>query len=112
MEVGSSSAFSAVAAFSTAGCAAKTDEGIADEINLVPNPANNLVIINYNSTQTQQLTIWVTDMMGKTVLQQTVTASEGDNEISLIIEQLQTGYYIVQLNNGTTKMRTKLLVVK
>jgi hypothetical protein len=110
--VGSSSAFSAVAAFSTAGCAAKTDEGIADEINLVPNPANNLVIINYNSTQTQQLTIWVTDMMGKTVLQQTVTASEGDNEISLIIEQLQTGYYIVQLNNGTTKMRTKLLVVK
>lgn len=48
-------------------------------------------------------------MMGKTVLQQTVTASEGDNEISLIIEQLQTGYYIVQLNNGTTKDPHKIV---
>lgn len=112
---GSSSAFSVVVTFSTAGCAAKTNEGIVDEfsqINLVPNPANNLVIINYNSTQTQQLTIWITDVMGKTVLQQTAIVTEGDNELQLAIEQLQTGYYVVQLNNGTTKMRTKLLVVK
>lgn len=112
---GSSSAFSVVATFSTIGCAAKTNEDTADEfsqINLVPNPANSLVTIYYNSTQTQQLTIWVTDMMGKTVLQQTAIVTEGDNELHIAIEQLQTGYYVVQLNNGTTKMRTKLLVLK
>ena len=114
---GSSSAFSAVATFTTAACVASSKtsaewDGDFKTFSLQPNPANSLVTINYFTDTNSQINIKVMDMTGRIVLQQNTTITEGDNSIDLPTNNLPQGYYVVEANDGTTQSYQKLLIVR
>ena len=112
-----SSAFSSTVNFTTTGCGApgKTSGEWDNEFktfNLLPNPASNLVSLYYNVENNTLVNIRVMDMIGRVVLQKNTTATQGDNSTGLDTSTLPQGYYIVELNDGTTKMHEKLLIAK
>ncbi len=120
---GTSSVFSTLNTFVTAGCAgmlyadeqdaAKTDnEFTAEALTLTPNPANNLVTINYYTDTENPITIRLFDALGKTVLQQQAIATLGENQLNIDLTALPQGYYLVELNDGVTRVNQKLVVVK
>ena len=78
----------------------------------MPNPASNLVTLYYSVENNTTVNIRVMDMIGRVVLQQNTTATQGENSTGLDTNTLPQGYYIVELNDGTTKMHEKLLIAK
>lgn len=111
---GASSAYSSPLSFTTP-CAAKTDvlnNQPTTSFVLLPNPANSIVTLNYNSQATNNISISLFDVTGKMVHQQSNSIAEGDNSIDLSINQLPEGYYVVQLTDGATQIREKLLIAR
>ena len=79
---------------------------------LLPNPANSVVTLNYNSQTPNSININVFDVTGKMVHQQSNSIDQGDNSIDLSINQLPEGYYVVQLTDGAIQIREKLLIAR
>ncbi len=114
-----SSAYSPTVTFTTSACPSKTDSELVAEwdggfktFSLSPNPANNLVTLYYSTETETPLNISIIDVTGRVVAQQNTLATQGDNTINLATNQLPQGYYVVELNDGTTKMHEKLLIVR
>ncbi len=116
-----SSEYSNTATFTTTGCgvSGKTDSELVAEwdggfktFSLSPTPANNLVTLYYSTETETPLNISIIDVTGRVVAQQNAFATQGDNTINLATNQLPQGYYVVELNDGTTKMHEKLLIAR
>ncbi len=113
------SAYSPTVTFTTSPCPSKTDSELVAEwdgdfktFSLSPNPANNLVTLYYSTETQTPLNISIIDVTGRVVAQQNTLATQGDNTINLATNQLPQGYYVVELNDGTTKMHEKLLIAR
>jgi flagellar basal body rod protein FlgG len=79
---------------------------------LLPNPANSWITLNYIAQTNSSINIKLFDVVGKEMLRQTTAVSEGDNSIDININQLPQGYYVVEVNDGTTKLHQKLLIAR
>ena len=79
---------------------------------LLPNPASNTVTISYDSETEKSINIQFFDVTGKTISAQTNTLTKGNNTITVDVNQLTQGYYMVVLTDGTNQLREKLLIVK
>ncbi|MFK7904223.1 MAG: right-handed parallel beta-helix repeat-containing protein, partial [Chitinophagales bacterium] len=78
--------------------------------NVHPNPANNVVMIDYSTELTGELQVQVMDLAGRTVAEQTI---ENNGRAVVDISTLQNGLYIVTLSeDGELKGRAKLMVAK
>jgi hypothetical protein len=64
---------------------------------LFPNPANSVVNVLIGSPGHDKVTLLVTDMLGKTVVQQVTEVETGSNTIPLDISRLANGTYMVKL---------------
>ena len=116
------SPFSSISTFTTTGCTSKTAENsnggdlfnaaISQTFGLAPNPANSVVTLYYSTETETPLSISISDVTGRLILQQNTLATQGDNTINLSINQLPQGYYVVELNDGTIKMHEKLLIAR
>ena len=120
------SAYTAVNYFTTTGCGAspmpydnltensKTNN--ADNAPLLltiePNPANNYAELLYSSNLNTNVSLIISDVMGKIISNETKEITEGDNKIMLDITNLQSGYYIVMIGNKEQKQYARLVVVK
>ncbi len=73
------------------------------EVSLFPNPANNEVSLELNSKISDQATITIYNSLGSMVKYQSTEITTGDQTISITIEDLNSGLFIIQLqtNNGT-----------
>jgi len=80
------------------------DEQTANNFNIFPNPAKELVTLNNLLTGT---TLQLTDMTGKIILQSLVSAEE----MTIDLNSLTNGMYLVHLSNNTSIIGTKKLVV-
>lgn len=60
-----------------------------------PNPASSQVALRYNSPFTGMQLIRITDLSGKTVFQQLVTVSKGNNTIPIQLPELRPGTYCI-----------------
>jgi hypothetical protein len=113
------SAFSPTVTFTTSPCPSKTDSELVAEwdggfktFSLSPNPANSVATLYYSTETETPLSISIIDVTGRVVAQQNTLATQGDNTINLATNQLPQGYYVVELNDGTTKMHEKLLIAR
>jgi hypothetical protein len=108
------SAYTAIQTFTTTGCAINANladatlgsnknntELQANTFIIQPNPARNYAQVLYNANTSGNITLTITDLTGKTLSQQTTTTTEGENTISLNLNNLQAGYYLVMINNPT-----------
>lgn len=78
-------------------------------LSLYPNPADQLVSLQFNSMESRHTFIIVTDISGKVVLQQSVEITEGSNIFELNTSQLSGGTYLLNFQDGIIPMQ-KLLI--
>lgn len=76
------------------------------ELNVFPNPANDVTHLNINISQNSVVNISIMDMTGKVVKQiNGRQLSKGENQISIPVAELNKGVYFVQTAmNGTSKV--------
>ena len=75
-----------------------------------PNPANNVVSIEYNSANEAQLTIY--DITGRAthINQQILPA--GNNTATVDVGDLANGQYIISLSNSDSNTTQRLSIIK
>lgn len=73
------------------------------DLQLFPNPANDVLQIQIPSNRKEAATLMITDATGKTVLKKSIQLNEGQNSISLPVTQLSKGLYYLAIDNATEK---------
>ncbi|MEI6410899.1 MAG: T9SS type A sorting domain-containing protein [Bacteroidota bacterium] len=84
-------------------------DAIADW-HLFPNPASDIVNIQFQLHVNQVYQVRVFDLSGKLILEKTENGSAGDNQCNLDIQTLVSGAYIVQLQSKDIFKTMKLAV--
>lgn len=69
-------------------------------IGILPNPAENIMSILFHSDQEENVTILITDVLGKQILSKKVMPEIGLNKIELDVTAYQSGIYFIDINNG------------
>ncbi|MFM7400268.1 MAG: T9SS type A sorting domain-containing protein, partial [Bacteroidota bacterium] len=76
------------------------------------NPANDRIVLQFNSDRTQESWVTLYDMQGRAVRTTApVTVSAGEGVVNMNIADLTDGMYIARLNMGN-QFATKKVVVK
>ncbi|OWY21865.1 hypothetical protein B6N25_08410 [Sphingobacteriales bacterium TSM_CSS] len=79
---------------------------------LFPNPAGNLVTVNYLAEEEENLDIRIFDLSGKVVYQQTTAAQTGNNKLPINTEHLLSGMYVINVQTPTKSATEKLQIFK
>jgi len=79
---------------------------------IVPNPANNTATVHFNSFGAEMVTIGVYDMMGKRLIEQTMNAQAGANEVILNTSGLTSGAYTVRVETGSDIIAISMKIVR
>lgn len=80
---------------------------------LYPVPAADNVEIKVFSNKNQDITIELTDMLGrKFILYNNYQVFEGENTVNLSLEQFSSGTYQYSISNGETVLKGSLIVLK
>lgn len=70
------------------------------EFEYYPNPTNDIINLRVKSNQAQSIDVKIMDIRGNLILSKKEQLAEGENRFSVQLNMLNSGIYIVQLNNG------------
>ena len=95
----------------------KSGTGIADnqntaisQMSIYPNPNNGAFSISYNSVKVSQISLVVTDLLGRVVMTKELNSSIGNNLLDIDAGNLPKGTYIVKLSNDACVKISKIVV--
>ena len=75
-----------------------------------PNPTDNQVTLAFNVTDGGKYLICVLDVLGRTVIEETGEAAQGDNSHLMQLDGIAKGIYTIMLQKGENVFKTKLMV--
>jgi len=78
-------------------------------LSLFPNPANDLLNIKYNISQSGNGTIMIYDVLGKLIYNEIISATSGINIITIPVKELSAGYYRIKLETGGMSASTPFM---
>ncbi len=78
-------------------------------LTLIPNPAKNLLTIQYTSQQSQPTTLHLYDLTGRELHKESLLATLGTNNYVLDMTKYPNGMYVVTLNNGVEVVSGKVV---
>jgi PKD repeat protein len=78
-------------------------------VNLYPNPADEEVTLSFSSINTQDVTVAIQDVFGKTIQSHKILAQNGSNLVFLDTQKLAAGTYFVSLINGGIPVTIKFV---
>lgn len=83
-------------------------DSLAGFLSSYPNPTANQVNLNVRLDNAQMIYIRIYNSMGNQVGSTTVSASTGNNHLTIPVAGLQTGIYYVQLQYGNVTKRSRI----
>lgn len=78
-------------------------------ISVFPNPATDKLFVSYTSENAQSLSIRVTDISGKDVMQTQLQGLAGPNLLPLETATLENGVYFITLSDGTSSKTIRFI---
>lgn len=84
-------------------------EAGAMTINLFPNPANNVVNLAITSEEAINGTVSILDLTGKVAYASNLNVAAGQEQVSLPVDQLPSGVYLVRITSETTQQTMKFI---
>ena len=81
------------------------------ELKAYPNPANNFVIIEFNSQENSQVQLTVFNSMGDMIIFSKESIVKGKTSMRLNIEKLSAGTYFYQISGKESKLSGKFLKI-
>lgn len=85
-------------------------EGVLSEVNLYPNPADDMVNIFFTSNTDLSATVVVTDILGRELFRQEHGVTTGSNLLYLDVSNYADGYYVVSIIQGDQTIIQKIVV--
>jgi hypothetical protein len=89
----------------------KKPAGIA-EVSIFPNPSNGQLNVTFNSGSETQVTLKISDMIGKVVMQKVLNANNGANEFSFDLLEIEKGIYFLELTGNSQRIIQRLMLDK
>jgi len=74
------------------------NEHVATEFKLYPNPANDIIKIDFNTNTNGSLTLEILDINGRTIVSKNENTQDGNNNIIMDISALESGIYFIKIN--------------
>ena len=81
------------------------------EIDMYPNPAKEMATIRMNLNETTNVTVEVTDALGRTINTIAQELNSGSQTISIATGTMPSGVYNVKISAGSTFTTKKLTVI-
>ena len=78
-------------------------------VEVFPIPTKNNVTVQYELTSNTDVTFTLTDVVGKVISQEVITASEGVNIYTLDMTTKSTGVYFITYNDGTLEQTRRVI---
>lgn len=82
-----------------------------DALSIYPNPANQIITIQFTSRAQETVSASVKDMMGRTVIHHIQASAPGSNEFQLQTAALAEGTYLLMITTGSSKVSTRMFTV-
>lgn len=86
------------------------DELFTSEINVYPNPATDLINIDFTSNSKTELYIKLSDISGREIKHKAVSVDYGSNQIMLKVPNNPEGIYLLSISNGKQSLNYKVVV--
>jgi hypothetical protein len=86
-----------------------TEESLSN-VNIYPNPANSMVNLEFNATQSGQAQIRFIDQMGRVAQTYYQTTTAGNNLMNLDINSVPAGVYFVQMISNEQTITKRLVI--
>ena len=92
--------------------AIKSNEVVKAQISRIyPNPVQDKLNVLLSTATAEKMTIVITDLIGKTIAQQTIETVQGDNNVLFNTTQLAKGTYLVKVyGTSNTEIATQKFV--
>jgi len=85
----------------------------AEVLTIIPNPAKDNAIIQYDAAEVIQAELWINDLTGREVYHQSVTAnSTGIQTVEVNLQTIRNGIYLIKVISGEQILTGKILVQK
>lgn len=109
---GTASPYSTIVSFTTQPCVREsiTSNLTTSDLSLYPNPNNGNFNLNFVAEGAGNATLFVADITGKTVTNQTITLTEGENNIPVSLDGVAPGIYLVRFTVGENTFTQKVIV--
>jgi hypothetical protein len=78
------------------------------EVEVYPNPVSEKTSVMLNNTNGEEVAITIYDLTGQLVYSQKIQSEKGNQEISLPLQHLNTGVYLLTLQSGSHVVNTKI----
>jgi hypothetical protein len=83
---------------------------LVTKLRVYPNPAKNDFTISFRSTMNQSATLIVRTIAGEVMIRKSITLTETDNQVSVSVNGLSNGLYVVELFTPEKTFVNKLTV--
>ena len=88
------------------------DNNIAKDFVVFPNPAKNIINVFFKSGFTAGQTIILHNILGQKIIQKELTSSNTGTTITISVEHLPSGLYIITLHGAGQKYAEKVLITR
>lgn len=89
-----------------------TEDIIANELSIYPNPASNFTNISFQSNTSGEIQINIFDLTGKQISSINEFIITGENHIPVGTEELQSGVYLLQISGNDFNLTKRLTISK
>jgi hypothetical protein len=78
-------------------------------VRIIPNPASDIVELNFYNASNGENVIEIEDVLGKVVLKENSKTAIGNTKVQIDVSELNAGIYFVKLSARDNKARVKLI---
>ncbi|MFA5574051.1 MAG: M43 family zinc metalloprotease [Brumimicrobium sp.] len=79
-------------------------------LNVYPNPAGEYANIDFSVNHPKDIQISIVDMLGQVVQSEVVAANTGQNAVSLDVQNIKAGMYLVKVKSGQREQVKRLII--
>ena len=85
---------------------------VLSALSAYPNPTNGITTVSFYSNQNARYSIKIVDIIGKTLISESVSAIEGYNEKEINLENVSKGLYFITIQSEGKDSQTLRLIVE
>jgi len=79
-------------------------------VNIYPNPTDNILNISFTAKENADIEIGFTDISGRVIIQDAYSVNQGSNTISLNLNDISQGLYLLNITENNSSLRYKIIV--
>lgn len=79
---------------------------------LYPNPANEIVMLNFDAIENSTMNIELFDITGKLVYTTTLNVLKGNNTPRINIKEINSGTYLFKISSNESSMTRQLMIIR